>query len=241
MVDTITLSVPAMDVLAEQLNLNIRQYPFMLPRLGESPDDRQRLVDQVAEELAASGLADDRGPQPEVEDALYLLCSSEVAIAAAGVLDLRTGQPLTARVVATGEVGLVGVLDGRNLRMEFLAPDDLPHACVDLLPDAPAGAGGPVRATAEDAAGAGREQARGAPEGIQNLRGVVGRPKFRIGHYLVTTVDRRGRRGRMPGLTWFDNDLGRYLLQGDAGGLSCLPADKGRIADQIGSLLGRTR
>lgn len=240
MVDTITLSVPAMDVLAEQLNLNIRQYPFVLPRLGESPEERRRLVEQVEAELAASGLADARGPQPEIEDALYLLCSSQVAIAAAGVLDLRTGQPLTARVVATGEVGLVGVLDGRSLRMEFLAPDDLPRACVDLLPDAPPGAGGPVRATAEDAGAPAPEQARGGADGIQHLRGLIGRPKFRIGHFLVTTADRRGRRGRLPGLTWFDNDLGRYLLQGDARGLSCLPADKGRIADQIGSLLGRT-
>jgi hypothetical protein len=241
MVDTITLSVPAVDVLAEQLNLNIRQYPFMLPRLGESQDERQRLVEQVADELAASGLADARGPQPEVEDALYLLCSSEVAIAAAGVLDLRTGQPLAARVVATGEVGLVGVLDGRNLRMEFLAPDDLPGVCADLLPDAPPGAGGPVRAVAGDAAGPGREHARSGADGLRDLRAIVGRPKFRIGHYLVTTVDRRGRRGRLPGLTWFDNDIGRYLLLGDAGGLTCLPVDKGRIADQIGSLLGRSR
>lgn len=228
MVDSITLSVPAVDVLADQLNLDIRQYPFTLPRLGESHDERQRITQHVTEELFAAGLADERGLQPEVEDALYLLCSSEVAIAAAGVLDLRTGHPLAARVVATGEVGVVGVLDGRNLHMDFMAPDDLPAVCVDLIPDAPAGAGGPVRAVADNV------------DGSADLQSLVGRPKFRIGHYLVTTVDRRGRRSRLPGLTWFDNDIGRYLLTGGSGGLTCLPADKGRIADQIASLLGRT-
>jgi hypothetical protein len=228
MVESITLSVPAVDVLCEQLNLNIRQYPFMLPRLGESQDERQRITNQVTEELVGAGLAGERGPQPEVEDALYLLCSSEVAIAAAGVLDLRTGNHLAARVVATGEVGVVGVLDGRSLRMDFLAPDDLPRVCVDLLPDAPAGAGGPIRALPD------------STNGSRELQGVVGRPKFRIGHYLVSTVDRRGRRARLPGLTWFDNDIGRYLLMGGQHGLTCLPADKGRIADQIDSLLGGT-
>jgi hypothetical protein len=228
MVESITLSVPAVDVLCEQLNLNIRQYPFTLPRFGESQDERQRITHQVTEELVAAGLADERGPQPEVEDALYLLCSSEVAIAAAGVLDVRTGHQLAARVVATGEVGVVGVFDGRSLRMDFLTPDDLPAVCGDLLPDAPAGAGGPVRAVRDNATGA------------RDLQAIVGRPKFRIGHYLVTTVDRRGRRARLPGLTWFDNDIGRYLLMGDQSGLTCVPADKGRIADQIDSLLGGT-
>jgi hypothetical protein len=246
MVDTIALSIPAVDVLGEQLNLNVRQYPFEIPRVGESPEERERIVRQVWSELETAGLADSRGPQPEVEDALYLLCSSEVSIAAAGVLDLRSGQRLAARVVATGEVGVVGMIDGRGLRMDFMAPDDLPSVCVDLLPDAPPGAGEPARTAAQRSAN-GRHDPPGTQadaEGLRAVEAIIGRPKFRLGHYIVTSIDRRGRRGRLPGLTWFDNDNGRYVLLGERSAdgpdaLTCFPADKPRIAEQISSMLQR--
>jgi hypothetical protein len=242
MVDTITLSIPAVDVLGEQLNLQVRQYPFEIPRVGESPEERDRVVQQVGDELESVGLARSGRPEPEVEDALYLLCSSEVSVAAAGLLDVRTGQRLAARVVATGEVGVVGVIDGRGLRMDFMAPDDLPGVCVDLLPDAPPGAGEPTRAVATGRSG----QSQAEAEGLRAVEAMTARPKFRIGHYVVTSTDRRGRRGRLPGLTWFDTDRGRYTLAGERSAdglevLTCAPADKPRIAERIGALLDRAR
>lgn len=134
MVDTITLSVPAVDVLGEQLDLDVRQYPFEIPRLGESPEERDRVVRGVHQELAAAGLGGSGRPEPEVEDALYLLSSSEISVAAAGLLDVRSGHRLAARVVATGEVGVVGLIDARGLRMSFMSPDDVAGMCADLLP-----------------------------------------------------------------------------------------------------------
>lgn len=235
MVETITLPLPAVDVLGDQLNLNVRQYPFEIPRLGESAEDRGRIVRQVFSDLESIGVASAGRPEPEIEDALYLLSSSEVSVAAAGLLDVRTGQPLAARVVATGEVGVVGVSDGRNLRMNFMSPDDLPGVCVDLLPDAPPGAGEQV--SARSAWGQDETAAIGS---------ITARPKFRLGHYVVAGMDRRGRRGRLPGLTWFDNDLGRYCLRSgqDRDGqdvLTCAPADKPFLANKIGGLLDRAR
>jgi hypothetical protein len=241
MVETITLSIPAVDVLGEQLNLNVRQYPFEIGRIGETPDERQHVVRQVWSELEKAGLAGEGQPEPEVEDGLYLLCSSEVSIAAAGLLDVRTGHRLAARVVATGEVGVVGVLDGRGLRMSFLAPDDLPTACADLLPDAPPGAGDAVTGPAVRS-GRGPE----ADGGLRVIEAIMARPKFRIGHYSVASSGRRGRRARLPGLTWFDNDRGRYTLLGEPTpdgppSLTCAPADKSRVASQIARLLDRAR
>lgn len=245
MVETITLSIPAMDVLGEQLNLNVRQYPFEIPRFGESPEERDRVVEQVQGELEAAGLAASGRTEPEVEDALYLLSSSEVSVGVAGLLDVRNGHRLAGRVVATGEVGLVGVINGRGLRMDFMAPDDLPGVCADLLPDAPPGPGDSVRAPVERA---GRHGPSGtpAPDRLRAVEAVTARPKFRVGHYTVTSTDRRGRRGRLPGLTWFDNDQGRYTLRGEQGEdgydlLTCAPADKARIAAQVGSLLDGAR
>lgn len=242
MVETITLSIPAVDVLGDQLNLNVRQYPFEIPRLGQSPEERDRVVEQAWGELESAGLASGGRPEAEVEDALYLLCSSEVSIAAAGLLDVRAGQRLAARVVATGEVGVVGVIDGRGLSMSFMAPDDLPGVCVDLLPDAQRGAGDTVRASAERA---GRQVPPDAEiDGLREVEVFTSRPKFRLGHFLVANSDRRGRRGRLPSLTWFDTDQGRYTLIGERSPeghdvVTCGPADKPRIAHQIGGLLDR--
>ena len=57
MVETITLSIPAVDILGERMNLPVRQYPFELPRVGESPEHRSRLEQQVWQELEMAGLA----------------------------------------------------------------------------------------------------------------------------------------------------------------------------------------
>lgn len=243
MVETMTLPIPAVDVLGEQLNLNVRQYPFDVPRLAEAGTDRERIVHQVWADLESTGVAQSGRPEPEVEDALYLLCSSEVSVAAAGLLDVRTGHRLAARVVATGEVGVVGYIDGRALRMNFISPDDLPSVCADLLPDAPAGAGEPVSAPAVLPLRNDRPEPGDAARALESI---TGRPKYRLGHYVVTSTDRRGRRGKLPGLTWFDNDRGRYVLRGnqDRQGqelLTCGPADKPHLANLIGGMLDRAR
>ena len=232
MVETIALSVPAVDVLGEQLRLDVRQYPFEIPRHGRDAGEREQLARRVWSELEAAGLAESGHPEPEVEDALYLLSGSELSIAAAGLVDVHAGAPLAARVVATGEVGVVGVLGPRGLLMSFTAPDELPARCAELLPEVPAGLGAPVRASARDT---------GAAMGA--VAAVTERATLRIGHYVVTGSDRRGRRYQLPGLTWFDNDRGRYVLtsEQDAGGevLVCAPADRGGIAQRIAGLLER--
>ncbi|MBA8826656.1 hypothetical protein FHX42_004035 [Saccharopolyspora lacisalsi] len=235
MVDTITLSIPAVDVLGEQLNLGVRQYPFEFPRVGGFPEHREQVVRQVHEELDAAGLAGSGRPEPEVEDALYLLSSSEVSIAAAGLLDVRAGYRLAARVVATGEVGVVAVLTGRGLRMDFMSPDDLPGVCADLLPEAPPGAGEPA-----SVAGAPGTDA----EGTRAVEAITSLPKYRLGHYVVANTERR-RRVRLSGPAWFDTDRGRYALSAEqASGqhvLTCAPVDRHGMAERIGSLLEQAR
>lgn len=236
MVDTITLSVPAVDVLAEHLNLNVRQYPFEIPRAANSPE-HDRIAARAWEELDATGLVREGRPEPELEDALYLLCSAEVSIAASGLLDVRAGQRLAARIVATGEVGVAGVMTQRGLQMDFMAPDDLPRVSVSLLPDAPAGAGEPVTAPVEQGANS---------EGLREIAAATALTKHRLGHFVVSSTGRRGKRARLPGLAWFDTDRGRYTLVGERDErahevLTCTPVDRDGLSEQIGALLGRAR
>ncbi|GAB2735535.1 hypothetical protein GCM10027174_05630 [Salinifilum aidingensis] len=238
MVDTITLSIPAVDVLAEQLELAVRQYPFDVPRGGE--EERARARPRVWEELERGGFARQGRTEPEVEDALYLLSGAEITVAAAGLLDASRGQRLAARVVATGEVGLVGVLGPRGLRMTFIDPERVPWACVELLPDAPAGPGERARAVAD--------RSRGVPadediEGLGPLSALTAAPKTRLGHFLVTSGDDRGQRRRAGNVIWFDTARGRYALRGERGQADVVeaePADRHRLAEHLAGLVQHT-
>lgn len=248
MVDTITLSIPAVDVLGERLDLGVRQYPFEIPRLGGTPAERSRIEQQVGDELEAAGLSRAGRPEPEVEDALYLLSSSEVSVAAAGLLDVGTGQWLAARVVATGEVGVLGLITGRGLRMEFMSPENLPRVCADLLPQAPPGAGDAVSVPMASSAEGYEHNAPGAagPDGMRSMEAINGLARYRIGHYVITGTDRRGRGARLPSLVWFDTEHGRYTLFGDRSPegvdvLTCTPVDRQRLVSQITGLLDRAR
>ncbi|QGK68510.1 ESX secretion-associated protein EspG [Allosaccharopolyspora coralli] len=233
MVDTITLSIPAVDVLGEHLDLNLRQFPFEIPRPADD-QERERVAVLVRDELETAGLTRSGRPEPELEDALYLLCSSEVAIAVSGLLDVRTGHRLAARVVATGEVGVLGLLDRGNLRLNFLAPDELPSAAVGLLPDAPAGSGSAVSAPLA-------RPGEPTGEASADLAALTSRPKFRVGQFGVSAGGRRGQRSRLPGLTWFDTDRGRYSMstepRPDGQYLVAAPADGARLVGLLGSML----
>lgn len=238
MVDTITLSIPAVDVLAEQLELAVRQYPLDVPRGGEA--ERARARPRVWEELEHNGFARGGRPEPEVEDALYLLSGSEFAVAAAGLLDVSRGQRLAARVVATGEVGLVGLLDPRGLRMTFIDPERVPWACAELLPDAPAGPGQRARAVAD--------RSRGVPadediEGLGPLSALTAAPRTRLGHFLVTSGDDRGQPRRAGNVIWFDTARGRYALWGERGQADVVeaePADRQRLAEHLAGMVQHT-
>lgn len=234
MVEAIALSLPAVDALAEQLRIDVRQYPFEIPHLGRDAAERAQFARRAQQELEQAGLSAGGHPEPEVEDALYLLASSELAVAVAGLVDVRSGTPLAARVVATGEVGVVGVMGPRGLRMSYTNPDELPARCAELLPEVPAGPGAPVRAPVGDAGAA-----------MAALTAVTERVKLRLGHFVVTGADPTGQRFRMPGLSWFDNDRGRYVLTSEPDGagqvLTCAPADRNGIAQRIGTALEHAR
>ncbi|NYH79066.1 hypothetical protein FHR84_002400 [Actinopolyspora biskrensis] len=245
MVETITLSLPAVDVLGAHLKLDVRRYPFEIPPPRETRRERDELARQVWGELESTGLAVAGNPEPEVADALYLMCSSEVSIAAAGLLDVRNGQRLAARAVSTGEVGLLGVVTPRGLQLDFMDPGALPEVCARLLPQAPPGRGKPVRVPVELL----RARARGSAEGQHadpTEPELLARAyKYRIGHFVVSGTDEHGGRLRTPGLMWFDTDQGRYLMRhgepSEGEVLDCTPLDHRGLTAQLANSLARVR
>ncbi|SDP01937.1 EspG family protein [Actinopolyspora xinjiangensis] len=242
MVDTITLSLPALDVLGEHLRLDVRRYPFEVPEVGESPAERKKLVQRVWGELETSGLAVDGRLEPEVADALYLMSSAEVSIAAAGLLDVRNGHRMAARAVATGEVGVVGVVTRRGLQLDFMAPEALPEACARLLPPAHPGAG---RETSVATSPLRNRDGRTASEIPSEVEEITRLHKYRIGHFVVAGTDRADGWVRMPTLAWFDTDRGRYTMRHGGSGedevLICSPADQRGVAARLDEQLRSVR
>ncbi|SFT44197.1 EspG family protein [Actinopolyspora lacussalsi subsp. righensis] len=248
MVDTITLSLPALDVLGEHLRLDVRRYPFEIPDIADSRAEREDVVRRVWSELETAGLAVDGRPEPEVADALYLMSSSETSIAAAGLLDVRNGQRMAARAVATGEVGVAGVITARGLQLDFMAPETLPEVCARLLPPARPGPGRETSVSLRllrDAEHRSAEGVSGAADSPSEVEEITRLHKYRLGHFVVAGTGGDGNRFRMPTLTWFDTDRGRYTMcygrSEEDETLVCAPADQRGIAARLGEQLRSVR
>ncbi|PRW63586.1 ESX secretion-associated protein EspG [Actinopolyspora mortivallis] len=243
MVETINLSLSAVGVLGAQLNLDVRQYPFEFPPTGGTPEERDELTRRVWAELESAGLASGGEPEPEVADALYLMCSSEVSVAAAGLLDIRGGLRLAARAVSTGEVGVVGVITAHGLRLDFMDPETLPEVCVRLLPRAPAGRGGPVRVPVEALRMRARNTGEDRDTGPTEPELLARAPKYRIGHFVVSGNE--GEASRLPGIVWFDTEHGRYSMRrvdaSEGEVLDCSPVDHRGLVAQLTDSLDRVR
>ena len=63
----------------------------------------------------------------------------------------------------------------------------------------------------------------------------------RAGQLGVTRIDDAGRRRRLPGMTWFDTDDGRYATTLNSGSdgeewITLWPADNARLAHRLSEL-----
>lgn len=70
------------------------------------------------------------------------------------------------------------------------------------------------------------------------------RPVVRSGQLGVTLTDDAGLRQRLPGITWFDTDEGRYATAVKRGAdgedwVTLWPADNARLIHRLGETLAR--
>jgi hypothetical protein len=247
-----TLSLPAADILAQTLDVNLRQFPFEIPSFGAFQRDRTRIAREVFLDLGRRGLIRDGDLDPQLMRALRTLSDYVVTVSVMGTV--AKSRKLYARAAAAGETGVLAVKEGESLRLELIRPTALAVTLVGLLPDLPAGPGqsvtisqaGPRRHDdGEDVVLAPVYANRTADE--QQLRiaaSYLNRPRTGTGMFTVSGRDRRIGKERQGGhVSWIDTDAGRYLAvvrpPGDDGQVRSTfsPADANRMAHQLGELI----
>jgi hypothetical protein len=244
-----TLTLPQVDVLAQTLDADVRQFPFDIPSFGEFEVDRQRLAREVFADLGRRGLIRGADIDPELTRAFRVLSRPVVAVAVMGTVEKT--RKIYARAATNGETGVLAVKEGDRFRLELIRPTALAVTLVGLLPNVEAGPGQSVSITRapEDAP----EQddvltpvhGRGGNE--QQMRvaaGYLARPRTGTGFFAVSGRDRRtGKELRGGNLTWIDTDAGRYLtLSRPVGGdgqvrSTFSPADQARLVLTLGEMI----
>lgn len=245
-----TLSLRAADILAQTLDVNIRQFPFEIPYFGEYERDRQRIAREVFEDLNRRGLLQGGDIDPQLTRALRTLSEYVITVSVMGTVDKT--KKIYARAAAAGESGVLAVKEGESLRLELIRPTALAVTLVGLLPTMESGPGQSVSVTlpgtnhhAPDEILAPVYANRTADEQALRLASsYLSRPRTGTGLFTVSGRDRRTGRERQGGhLTWIDTEDGRYLAvakpPGDDGQVRSTfsPADPARLTHQLGELI----
>jgi hypothetical protein len=233
------LSLPALDALWEDMRLGSVPFPLEIPSHGETVEERNRIKAAVYTDLERRGLVRNRRPEPELEDLLHLLARPTITIDAVAMLDMD-GKPVKAMVVATGRQALKVVQNELKVTLTRIRETALTAEIVNVIPAARPGPGVPVSLPVSELNARGAHR-RPDPEDkmkLQRIAAIMQRPIIRAGEFGVTVRDPHGRAQRLPGLSWFDTDAGRFMNMVRQTGdgeewLTLTPADGSRIAHRL--------
>jgi ESX secretion-associated protein EspG len=246
-----TLSLPAVDVLAQTLDVNLRQFPFEFPYFGEYQADRKRIAQQVFVDLHRQGLIRGGDIDPGLIRALRTLSEYVITVAVMGTVD--KSRTIYARAAAAGETGVLAVKEGDSLRVELIRPTALAVTLVGLLPQMDSGPGQSVTITlpgtghvaeGDDILAPVYNTGSGEHMQLRLAESYLNRPRTGTGLFSVSGMDRRTGLERKGGhVTWIDTDTGRYLAvvrppRADGQVRSTFsPADAGRLTQQLAELI----
>lgn len=248
------LSPPGLDVLWEHLQLGAIPFPFDIRRHGDTVDERARIKTTELTGLHERGLARSGRPVPDLENALRLVAAPELSVDLLVLLDDGDEQPTRALVAKQGRQAILVVQRSRSVHLTTVRDTAMMSSLVDLLPTNRPGPGRsvtvPTSTTTHATPGSGlmRPIATQSSQQVemQLLTAVLQRPIHRTGVLGITLHNTRGRPRRLPGLTWFDNDQGRYALSIQRGTntedwTTLFPADNPRLANRLAQTLATTR
>ncbi|WP_051399442.1 ESX secretion-associated protein EspG [Haloechinothrix halophila] len=251
------LSLPAVDILFEDLGLGQPPQPFEVPVVGDTIDERARLREATHGMLEQQGLMRAGRVYPALEHHLVLLSQAPFALVLTGDAN---GTVLLARGVSDGRDAVVGRQDGNYIVMTPVRATAVIPATLDVLPRIPAGRGtsatmpmpgqqrhrsdddenyNPLAAARDNPAATGRHE--------RTIARVFEQDKLGLGS--LTASIRSGnqpRWQRLCQLTWWDFDQergagpGRWFTSttGDPPQLSLHPGDSQRLTHFVQQLVG---
>src|SRR5256885_15648829 len=247
------LSLAAVDILCQTLDVNARQFPLEIPSFGDYVEDRTRIATAVFTDLAGRGLIRDGDIDPDLQRALQTLSDFRVAVAAMGTAERENGhrgRQILARAGAVADTGVLAVQDGQRVRLELIRPTALAMTMVGPLPEVAAGPGQSVTLTlpAGPRGGDGgyfeTVRGRGTDQAMRLAESYLRHPQTGSGFFVVSGRDKHGREQRAGEVSWFDTEVGRYLMLSRPPGedgqrhSTLSPADRARLTQQLGQLIG---
>lgn len=253
MTDAELLTPLELDFLWESFGAGELPYPLEVRSHGATLDERDDLRRQTLNELARRGLASGRGrPEPHVENYFEILAGAEVSLDAVH-LPNPGSRPLLAVAAALGGQGVLVVQDERGTHFNPAPADGLSSAIVSLLPPAPRGTEKSITVPLQQLvgdSGADFLQRRvpdadgrlSADEDRKTLARLQAQPRQRGGQIGANARGRLSGKVRLPVLSWFDTESGRYLTQASRGGdgrdwITIAPADAASLRHRLNEML----
>jgi hypothetical protein len=251
-----SLSLAAVDMLLEHVRLGRAPFPFRVPHIGTTHEQRGQVREAVFRDLDNRGLMSRGRLDDDVELALRTFVAAPVAVTAVAQLD--GGKRLFARSSSNGQFGVLVRQDENLLVFEECRPTAVVPVVVDRLPLTPAAAGQSVtvarpvarrpRHRADDGGYdpfAGVSAPRGQSSGqLRHIERIFQKPKLRIGQFAAFVRGGDGKEQPLGPIAWFDTEDGRYfctMRDADDGQqwVTYAPADNARIAQQLYAQLER--
>lgn len=245
-----SLSLAAVDMLLEHLKLGRAPFPFQVPHIGTTFEQRAQVREAVFRDLEARGLMRQGRVEPEVEDAFGVFVKAPVAVTVAA--NLKDDERLFARSASNGQLALLAELEGNLLKFEEVRPTNFVSAVVDLLPLTPPAPGQsltvakPAPKPKRQGGGDGGYDPFGgvaAPKSTATsqeraIQRAFEKPKLRMGSFTAFVRGAEGGSRHLGPIAWFDTEDGRTFVTQRASDdgqqwVTYAPADNARIAQHL--------
>lgn len=239
------LSLPAFEVLWEDLRVGSIPYPFEINQHGETLDERARIKAAVHQDLERRGLARRGRPEPDLEDALNLLARPELRVIAMCMPDLNQHNVVRASVVARGGYAVLVTQEDAGITLNLVQPNEIATSLANAMPPGRPGPGKLVTVPAQAFEAQQQDGFRQSVRTTQNddvriAKQMLTGPAIGNGHFLVQMGQGRTKRD-FPPVTWIDTNQGRYTnVETRAGWFTISPADNMGLARHLGQVLAMT-
>jgi len=241
------LSLPAFEVLWEDLRAGSIPYPFDVSQHGETLDERARIKAAVHADLERRNLARRGRPEPDLEDALNLLARPELRVIALCVPDMNQEKVVRASVVARGGYAVLVTQEDATITLNLVQPNEIATSLANAMPPGRPGPGKLVTVPGEAFENQPQQQQgfRQAVRTTENddvrlAKQMLTGPAIGNGHFVVKMEQGRTKRD-FPPVTWIDTRQGRYSnVQTRNGWFTISPADNMGLARHLGQVLAMT-